>query len=227
MSDAANNPMPAHAEANAGEVPQQPGRSARPQSPFHLPEQLSAWVSIITAVVSLAISLYTLIVTTYEPELLLIMPNQVRIAQGGNSGPYLYLQPTFVSTGLSERAEVIRWIQVEVARVDGTGETIEFAWDEQGQWVNDPETMFFNWVFTADAGPFLVSARNAQHSMGLFIGPRDWRFEAGRYRITLTAERITVADPLVKSVEVELAEDEVEYINQSQGQQFLIFPVEE
>lgn len=53
-------------------------------NPFsHLVEKLSVWVSIVTAVLSLVISIYTLVITTYEPELLLIMPNQVRIGQGG------------------------------------------------------------------------------------------------------------------------------------------------
>ena len=233
MSDVPSNPAPVQQEAQgvgaSTQANQLPAKTegAKAKSPFHMPEQISAWVSVITAVVSLVISLYTLVVTTTRPELLLIMPNQVRITQGGNSGPYLYLQPTFVSTGLSERIEVIRWIRVEVARVDGAGEPVEFGWDEQGEWVNDPETMFFNWVFTEDAGPFPVSARDAQHSMGLFIGPREWLFEPGRYRITLTAERIAVDEPLIGSVEVELGAEQLEYINQSQGNQFLIFTVEE
>jgi hypothetical protein len=42
-----------------------------------------------------------------QPELQLILPRQVRIAQGIETGPYLYLQPVIVSSGQSERSEVI------------------------------------------------------------------------------------------------------------------------
>jgi hypothetical protein len=190
------------------------------------PESVSNWIATATALISLAISLYTLVITTNEPEVTLIMPNQVRIAQGGNSGPFLYLQPMFISTGLSDRVEVVTDIRVEVAAVENDESPISFLWDEMGQWVADPNTMMFNWTFTGDAGPFLVSAREAQFFTGLFIGPRDWFFAAGTYEITLTADRISAAQQLVGSVRVTLTEEEVAFINNSQGQQFLIFPVE-
>lgn len=189
-----------------------------------IPESLSVWVSIITAVISLAISLYTLVITTYQPEVLLIMPNQVRITQGGQSGPLLYVQPVFISTGLSERVEVITALRVQVEPSDRSAAAVDFVWDEQGTWVVDPDTQWFNWVFTGDSGPFLVSAENAQNFTGLFIGPREWLFEPGEYRITVVADRITDAQPLEGTVEVTLTEDDLAYLNQSQGAQFLIFP---
>jgi hypothetical protein len=193
---------------------------------IHIPEWMPNAVAMVTAIASLLLSLYTLVITTSQPNLLLIMPKQVRITQGGNSGPLLYLQPTFISSGLSEQAEVITDIRVRVGAMESGSEEIAFVWDEQGEWMVDPNSMLFNWVFTGDAGPFLVSARNAEAFTGLFIGPREWIFEPGRYRITLTADRITNAQPLVADVEVVLAAEELQYINQSQGAQFLIFPVE-
>jgi hypothetical protein len=190
------------------------------------PESISNWIATATALISLAISLYTLVITTNEPEVTLMMPNQVRITQGGNSGPLLYLQPMFISTGLSERVEVVTEIRMEVAATKGTTSPTQFVWDEMGQWVADPNTMMFNWTFTGDAGPFLVSAREAQFFTGLFIGPRDWFFEAGTYEVTVTADRISGAQQLVGSVRVTLNEEQIAFINNSQGQQFLIFPVE-
>lgn len=197
---------------------------AEGSSRFSMRESLSTWVSSITAVVSLAISLYTLVITTYEPEVLLIMPNQVRITQGGQSGPLLYVQPVFISTGLSDRIEVITGLRVQVEPTSGSSEGADFVWDEQGSWVVDPNTQYFNWVFTGDSGPFLVSAENAQDFTGLFIGPREWLFEPGSYRITVIAERITTSQPLQASVEVELGEEQLAFLSQSQGAQFLIFP---
>jgi hypothetical protein len=86
--------------------------------------------------------------------------------------------------------------------------------------------MYFNWVFTGDSGPFLVSARDAQFFTALFIGPREWLFGPGKYRISVTAERVTVNQALAASIEVQLTQEQIDFLNQSQGQQFLIFPVE-
>ncbi len=199
----------------------------KPSSFSRLPESLATWVSIITAILSLAISLYTLAITNYEPEMLLIMPNQVRIVQGGNSGPLIYIQPMFISTGLSERIEVITSIRVQIAPVNQALNPVEFVWDEQGTWIVDPATQNFDWAFTGDSGPFLVSAKNAQFFTGLFIGPSHWLFEPGRYQITLIADRITNSQPLRASVEVFLTDEDVAYLNQSQGTRFLAFPVVE
>lgn len=193
---------------------------------FHLPDWLSNWVATLTALISLAISLYTLVITTHEPQLQLIMPNQIRIAQGGDSGPLLYVQPMFISTGLSDRVEVVTDIRLQVEAIGREGAPVDFVWDERGEWVVDPNTMYFNWVFTGDSGPFLVSARDAQFFTALFIGPRDWLFGPGNYRISVTAERITVKQPLAASIEVQLSQEQVDFLNQSQGQQFLIFPVD-
>jgi hypothetical protein len=202
-------------------------KSKEPTLFSNVPQWLSFWVPIVTAIISLAISLYTLVVTTVEPEVLLIMPSQVRITQGGQSGPLLYVQPVFVSAGMSERIEVITGIRITVEPIDQSRSAVEFVWDEQGTWVVDPNTQYFNWVFTGDAGPFLVSAKNAQFFTGLFIGPNEWLFEPGTYRITMIADRITASQPLQASVEVTLSQEKLDYINQSQGAQFLIFPVEE
>jgi hypothetical protein len=131
----------------------------------------------------------------------------------------------FISTGLSERVEVITGIRLRVEAVDQNLDNIEFVWDEQGTWVVDPATQNFNWVFTGDSGPFLVSAKNAQDFTGLFIGPPDWLFEPGSYRITMIADRITNPQPLTATVEVMLSSESLDYLNQSQGTRFLVFPV--
>ena len=206
-------------------TPHSESGSSRLQPHFRLVEKLSVWVSIATAILSLVISIYTLVITTYEPELLLIMPNQVRIGQGGNSGPLLYIQPMFISTGLSERVEVITGIRVQVEPVDQSSSSVEFVWDEQGSWAVDPSTQDLNWVFTGDSGPFLVSAKNAQFFTGLFIGPYDWLFKPGTYRITMIADRITDSQPLHATVEILLVSESLDYLNQSQGTRFLVFPV--
>lgn len=185
---------------------------------------LSTWVPIVTALISLVISLYTFAVATQAPEVRLIMPDVVRIAQGGESGPYVYLQPIFVNTGQSERVEVVTSVQLRVEPVDPPGGGVDFVWDEQGTWLFDPNTQSLNWVFTADPGAFLVSANNARDFTGLFIGPKEWRFAPGVYRIHVSAQRVTARAPLAASIEVELAQADIEYLDEAQGSHFLTFP---
>ncbi|MCC6168813.1 MAG: hypothetical protein IT329_16445 [Caldilineaceae bacterium] len=183
---------------------------------------LSTWVPIVTALISLVISLYTFVVATQAPEVRLIMPDVVRIAQGGESGPFVYLQPIFVNTGQSERVEVVTGVQLRVEPVDQPG-GVDFVWDEQGTWLFDPNTQSLNWAFTADPGAFLVNANNAQDFTGLFIGPQAWRFAPGVYRIQVIAERATARTPLAASIEVELAQADIDYLDEAQGTRFLTF----
>ena len=65
----------------------------------------------------------------------------------------LYIQPMFISTGLSERVEVITGIRLQIEPVEQSSSSVEFVWDEQGGWVVDPSTQDLNWVFTGDSGP--------------------------------------------------------------------------
>lgn len=192
----------------------------------HVPIWLSFWVPIVTALASLALSLYTFAVTMQNPDMLVVMPDVVRIAQGGPSGPLIYAQPVFIGTGMSERVDVVTGIHLRVEPINPSGGSVEFVWDEQGEWVYDPVTQHFNWIYKGDSGAFLVGARNAQDFMGLFIGPQEWRFEPGRYRIVLVADRVTNRQPLSEAIEIVLAPENVEFLNQSQGSTFLTFPAQ-
>ena len=221
---------PTEAQAESVESQVGPAQESTPYSRvprgsrINVIERLATWVSIVTALVSLAISLYTLVVTSNAPEVALILPNQVRITQGGTSGPLLYIQPMFISTGPSDRVEVVTAIRVQVAPVDHPNESADFVWDEQGTWVVDADTQNFSWAFTGDSGPFLVGPKNAQFFTGLFIGPQEWLFAPGTYRITMMADRITNAQPLAASLDIVLSTEELEYLHQSGGRRFLTFP---
>ena len=67
------------------------------------------WVPLVAAMLSLVLSVTSIYVATRQPDVLLIMPNVVRLAGGHATGySYAYLQPAFVSTGNNDRVEVIR-----------------------------------------------------------------------------------------------------------------------
>jgi hypothetical protein len=182
------------------------------------------WVPIVTAVSSILLSTYTLVTARYEPDVRVLMPKQVRMAQGGSRGAYLYVRPVFIAAGPSERVEVITDVYLQVEPRDRGRQGAQFVWDEQGIWRYDPATQELTWTYTDDAGPFLVYAGDAELFTGLFVGPREWRFEAGGYRITLVAERAVSARPLTGSFEVEFSEESIQLLNESGGTRFLTFP---
>jgi hypothetical protein len=78
------------------------------------------WVPLTAALLSLPLSATAILISLQQPEVLLILPDQVRVAQGRPSGAaYLYLQPAFVSTGRNERIEVIRDMRLDVSGPGG------------------------------------------------------------------------------------------------------------
>ena len=182
-----------------------------------------SWVPLAGATVSLILSAASIIVSTREPTVLLILPDVVRVAQGEDYGfAYMYLQPAFVSTGQNDRVEVIRDITVFVEPAEG-GDRITFEWIEQLELVfNDDRQLEYE--YAGDAVPLLVSARQAQAPLGSFRGPDGWYFEAGTYEITVEAQRVVASSPLRESLEITLSEDDVEFLNEARGNRFLEIP---
>lgn len=196
-----------------------PGISALAQ----LPTRLSFWVPIVTSLASFAIAIWSLIVASSEPEVLLIMPDQVRMAQGGDAA-MLYVQPTFLSTGRNDRVEVITGLRLQVAPDQGGG-PVGFRWDEQGSWSYDPGTRELTYMYVADARPLLVSPNNPQLPVGVFVGPQGWSFGAGTYRLTFVAERAIGSMQLRGDFKLTFTQKAIDDLNAAQGRRFLTFDV--
>ena len=179
-----------------------------------------SWVPLAGATLSLILSVTSIIVSTREPEVVLIVPEVVRVAQGEDYGfAYMYVQPALVSTGQNDRVEVIRDLSLLVEPEDG-GESATFEWDEQARLVPD-EDGELTYQYVADALPLLVSPRSAQAPFCVFNGPDGWYFEAGTYRLTIEAQRVVASTPLRGSFEITLTEDEVATLNRSGGNRFV------
>ncbi|HYN89412.1 MAG TPA: hypothetical protein VER55_12825 [Ardenticatenaceae bacterium] len=185
-------------------------------------QRLIVWVPIVTSLVSLTIAVSSYAVATRAPEVVLVPPRQVRVAQGGEAA-FLYVQPTFLSAGRNNRAEVILTMRLEVAPVESES-SVEFYWDEQGAWQPTGGSQELSWVFVSDPVPLLVTPQSPQLPVGLFIGPPEWAFEPGTYRVTVVAERGVVSTPLRDTFEVELSQEDIDFLNASNGTRFLTFP---
>jgi hypothetical protein len=197
-------------------------RFARP------PALLTQWVALLAAMLSLGISSFTLVTTNREPDVRGLMPDQVRLVQGGSQAPYLYVQPAFVRTGASQRAEIITDMTVRVEPLEGgrpSGAWADFTWTEQGEWLYDPTVRETTWSYTSDDSPFVVSPEQAQVFTGVFTGPPEWRFVPGAYRLTLTAERMVGSEPVQLSGEVVVTQEQIDTLNAGAGMRFLGIPV--
>jgi hypothetical protein len=182
------------------------------------------WVPVTTALVSLVFSVSTLFVSTREPAVVMLVPDQIRVAQGDDFGyAYMYIQPAFVNTGRNERVEVIRDMKVRVA--GAAGQPAEFSWGNQAELVFDRTTNQLSYRYVADAVPLVVSPRNAQVPFSVFNGPKGWYFGAGAYRFTLSAHRVVARQPLQETFEITFGEKDIDFLNKSRGRNFLVFQV--
>jgi hypothetical protein len=185
-----------------------------------------SWVPLAASLLAIVLSLSSLWVSTREPEVLVILPDIVRLVGGRASGAsYAYLQPAFVSTGVNDRVEVIRDMRLLARRADG-GDPVELEWRQQVTLVTDDQGVL-SYRYLADAVPLLVAARSAAAPLSLFQGPQGWHLASGTYRFTLEADRFAVSEPLRASFDVTLGPDEMEILDAPGPERFLAFTVEQ
>jgi len=183
------------------------------------------WVPLTAALLSLPLSAAAIFLSLQQPELILIMPDQIRVAQGRASGSaYVYLQPAFVSTGRNERIEVIRDMVLGVAPV--AGDSASFEWDQQLRLVSDPATGGLRYEYVADAVPLLVSPRDAAAPLSLFDAPDGWFFQPGEYTFTLSADRVVSGQPLTDGFTLTLSAENISFLDEPGTERFLTFPID-
>jgi hypothetical protein len=170
------------------------------------------WVPIVTSLASLAIALWSVIIATSEPEVLMLMPQSVRLIQGNGAATQVYVQPSFLSTAKNDRIEVISDIRLHVQPLDG-GDGRDFIWQEYGQWLPDPVYDDLEFEYVGDSGPLLVSPSNAQQPVAIFRTDPAWTFSEGSYRLTITASRVVSSAPLQGSFTISPTARDIEFIN--------------
>lgn len=196
------------------------GRARRPIQRF----LTLALVPLTASFLSLILSVAAIFISSQQPEVLLVVPDQIRIAQGRQSGSaFVYLQPAFVSTGRNERVEVIRDMTLSVQSSAGT--QTDFSWTEQVRLVGDSESTGLSYEYAGDAVPLLVSARTASSPVGLFDAPDGFFFAAGTYTFTLMADRVVAADGLRATFTVTISADDITFLDESGTNRFLTFPI--
>jgi hypothetical protein len=184
------------------------------------------WVPMTAALLSLPLAATALFVSLQQPEVTLILPDQIRVVQGREAGhAYVYFQPSFVSTGGSDRIEVIRDMHLEMTPQAG-GEPTSFDWDQVLRLVSDPETGTLNYEYEADAVPLLIGPRDAATPLSLFEAPDGWHFAPGTYNVRVVADRVVTGQPLIDEFLLTLSPENVAFLEQPGPEQFLPLPID-
>ena len=183
-----------------------------------------SWVPLTAALLSLILSVASIYISTRQPEVLMILPDVVRLAGGHQTGAsYVYLQPAFVSTGNNDRVEVIRAMRLTAQAASG-GQSVELSWIEQIQLVSGTDGGGLAYRHVADAVPLLVSSKTAATPICVYRARPGWFLQADTYRFTLTADRVVASDALVGSLSVTVRPEDLAVLN-AVPEQFLTYPV--
>jgi len=181
------------------------------------------WIPLVASAISVVLSLASIYISTRQPEVLMLLPDVVRVAGGHATGAsYLYVQPAFVSTGANERIEVIEDMALQLEPVDGAGPATTLEWKQQVALVDEGGTVSYR--YEADAVPLLVGPRSAANPIALFEAPSGWFVGAGTYHATLTASRVVGSDPLVGRFRITIAPEDLDELDDV-PERYIVYPV--
>lgn len=129
-----------------------------------------------------------------DPTVEMVMPPEVQLVDVDRSaGPdaiRVYVQPAFVSTGRSQRPEVLRDLRLCVRRDEQEGHTM-FDVEALGHLTNDPQGPGLIFEVESGPAPLTVTPDEVQDSV-LAFEPDDQTespyFEEARYSMTLVAK---------------------------------------
>ena len=184
------------------------------------------WVPLTASALSLVLSVTAIWISTQQPEVTLVMPDNIRVAQGRWVGAaFVYLQPAFVSTGRNERIEVIRDMTLHVRAPSGA--QADLAWTEQVRLVGGASTDGLSYEYAGDAVPLLISPRSAASPVCLFQAPPGFFFESGTYAFSLRAERVVAEAPLESTFAITLTDEHMAIIDAPDARRFVTLPLTE
>lgn len=160
-----------------------PASRSRWSSGVHL------WITTLTGLVALGISLYNFAVLQGTPKVDVALPRLVTIEpRAPGNAVHFFLQPTLSIRRKTESVEVITDAQLRLLPADATAPRPEFFWLDSGNFVYDFEANNDHWEKSSNPTPVLVSQERPSLSTFNF-NANKWNFRAGRYEGSLILRR--------------------------------------
>lgn len=181
-------------------------------------------LALFTSLLALGVAAYSIYLTTRAPEVLLQMPNKVRVMQATqNDEAELYLHPNFINTGKNDRGDVIHSITLLVTYLP-TGQAEErkyrFVTDSYGEWDFSQEEYdleYFrqdSYTIVSDPDPLVLRPASSENPVVLFeAGKKGFSFQPGIYQLTITASRASKSAPLEETIDIELTQTYIDLLN--------------
>ena len=186
-----------------------------------LPGFARTWVPFTLAIASFIISTYTFVVTTREPVVDVVLPQQIRLSVNSNSPePFsiAFLQPTFVHAGPSQQVEVIESIHL-ILTPPGANNTNRHTvrWRETGTFVQDATSPAINYRWVGDPAPLLLSRETAQSPLAVFYGDSALIWAPGAWRAELRVTRAAGAPDLHARFTFNISHEDFDLLNTDDG----------
>ncbi|MFG2297681.1 hypothetical protein [Streptomyces sp. NPDC048603] len=172
-------------------------------------EAVHLWVTTLTSVVALAISLYSFNALRRQPEVDVTLPHLVRFEPRGPGGEvHLFIQPTVSSRIRTEDVEIITDAALHLRPSDQAVKPPRFFWDESGAWKYDHASNGLNYERLADPTPLVVGQHSPQQPTLLF-NARGWSVKEGRYEGVLELHRATRRKPIERPFCLDISAQDV------------------
>ncbi|MFJ3978076.1 hypothetical protein [Streptomyces sp. NPDC090021] len=172
------------------------------------------WITTLTGLVALGISLYNFAVLQGAPDVDVALPRLVRIEpRAPGDAVHLFLQPTLSIRRKSESIEVVTDAQLGLRPAEPTTPRPEFYWLDFGNYVYDFEANSDHWEKSGDPTPILVGQERPSLSTFNFNADR-WSFRPGRYAGSLVLRR-SGGPPLTAKFCLLVSDDDVRRFKES------------
>jgi hypothetical protein len=165
--------------------------------------------------------MYTFFVTTREPIVDVLLPQQIRISVStGAADPFsiAFLQPTFVHAGPSQQVEVVEGIYL-ILTPPGVSNTQRhtITWRETGVFEQEATSPAINFRWVGDPAPLLLSRETAQSPLAVFYGDPDLIWAPGRWTAELHGTRTAGEPDLVARFAFNIPQEKFDLLASSRG----------
>jgi hypothetical protein len=188
------------------------------------PSWLAAWLPLCVSAMSLTISAATFWFTQRRPRVHLILPNRIRLSAAPDSfTAFVYIQPVFVNTARSARAEVVT-PSLTIAPVGAA--SFEFEYFDKSKPVWDAERREVHVEYLDEASPLIIGPNTVKTEMLTFRTKNEWLFVPGRYTAVFSAIPLMGRRRMKQAFEFVITDEHQRVWRESNGKRFVMVPTQ-